>query len=526
MPTLPPDTGDTDDTTGPNPDGSVALHESADVDILFVLDNSGSMAEEQALLADSIAALTDALVGLNWRVGMTTTDAGNPRCANTTPEDGDLVLSSCVDRVGAGDFTFADLDFAAACTDRCALTDAELVVTPTTTQQDVNPAPRKWVESTGGTLNIEGVSGPVEALQCYLPQGVSGCGFESHLQSMFRALAKAGDPGAANNFGFVRESGVLALVMVSDETDCSFAGAQSEIFTVNKVFWEDPDAPAPTSAVCWNAGVACSGTAPTWTECHAENWDADGDAGASDADAVLQPVSAFIEFVQQIEDQKKSFDPLAEVVVGLISGVPIGYDTFDAELVFEDSPDPDFQGSFGIGPGCIVGTPNDPSLTAVPPVREREWAEAFEIDGRNLYSICDGDYASALADIGQAIRAQIRPLCFPQCAADVDPVTVPVDANCQVYEENLVQQTKVPLAKCEPVGDEWIVPAGEAACFAVRIDNGGQTPGPIDDMSQVCVDEGFNVEFVVVRAAPKPAGTTLSATCELSPDKATDCPNL
>jgi hypothetical protein len=186
----------------------------------------------------------------------------------------------------------------------------------------------------------------------------------------------------------------------------------------------------------------------------------------------------------------------------------------------------DFQGSFGIGPGCIVGTPNDPSLTAVPPVREREWAEAFEIDGRNLYSICDGDYASALADIGQAIRAQIRPLCFPQCAADVDPVTVPVDANCQVYEENLVQQTKVPLAKCEPVGDEWIVPAGEAACFAVRIDNGGQTPGPIDDMSQVCVDEGFNVEFVVVRAAPKPAGTTLSATCELSPDKATDCPNL
>src|SRR5687767_351818 len=63
-----------------------------DVDILFVIDNSGSMAEEQALLSANFGAFISVLeredVGANYRIGVTTTDVGNPRCTNTTPELG------------------------------------------------------------------------------------------------------------------------------------------------------------------------------------------------------------------------------------------------------------------------------------------------------------------------------------------------------------------------------------------------------------------------------------------------------
>lgn len=45
-------------------------------------------------------------------------------------------------------------------------------------------------------------------------------------------------------------------------------------------------------------------------------------------------------------------------------------------------------------------------------------------------------------------------------------------------------------------------------------------------MSDGCAADGFNAEFVIVRGAPKQAGTVLEGSCELSQDKATDCPNL
>jgi hypothetical protein len=53
------------------------------VDILIVLDNSSSMAEEQAILANNLGAFIDVLeaeeVEADYRVAITTTDAGQRR---------------------------------------------------------------------------------------------------------------------------------------------------------------------------------------------------------------------------------------------------------------------------------------------------------------------------------------------------------------------------------------------------------------------------------------------------------------
>ena len=540
-PTSTPTGGETDttDTTGTTgllheDENTIALGVNRDVDLLFVIDNSGSMAEEQARLAAAFPALIGILEApdnaLNYRIGFTTTDAGNPRCPSTTPEAGNLVLSSCVDRVDQGEFTAQDLDFSEACTAGCTLRDSDLQILPTATQLDDNKTPRKWLENSFGATNVGGAS-MLEALQCYAPQGVAGCGFESHLESMYLALASAKMQSSKNNYGFLRDTAVLSVVIVSDETDCSFNPEFKDIFTTNKVFWNDPaNDVAPTSAMCWAAGVACEGQGPNFDTCRSSNHDSGGNPDVGDDSAVLHPLTKYIDFVYNIEQNKQQYDSNSQVLVSLISGVPIGYDSFESEIQYADSPDPEFNSLFGIGPGCIVGPVNAPESTAVPPVREREFAEAFNVDdeeGRNLYSICDDDFSSSLAAIGDQIRDQIKPICMPNCVQDTMPETSLVEPECSVYDENLVEDTKTPLPACvEGPGPAWVVPDGETACFAMRVDTGDQTPSSLDDMTDECVLYGFNLEFVIVRTAPTPPATTVSAACKLSDNKKKDCPTL
>ena len=167
----------------------------------------------------------------------------------------------------------------------------------TSTTVDDEAKPRYWLESIEGQTNVEGFDSMVEAFQCYGPQGVAGCGFESRLESMF---------------------------------------------------WTDPNDPAPSSAMCWNAGVKCDGEGPNYTACRAENFDAEGNPGATDEAAVLQPISKYVKFLQTIEDSKQAIDPTQEVLVSMIAGGPDGYENGTAPLVYEDSADAKFQADFGI----------------------------------------------------------------------------------------------------------------------------------------------------------------------------------
>ncbi len=514
-------------------DEEFAIAINKDVDILFVIDNSGSMAEEQALLSANFAAFIDVLeapdVKANYRIGVTTTDAGNPRCPSATykPEGGRLVLSSCVDRAALGEFAFGDKDFSFACDDFCGKADADVKIIGTATALDEEEKPRAWLESIEGKTNVEGFDSMVEAFQCYGPQGVAGCGFESHLESMYLSLAAASDPASAN-YGFIRDTAILSVVVISDEVDCSFNPATKEIFTSNKVFWTDPADPAPSSAMCWNAGVKCEGAGPNYSDCRAENFDAKGNPGASDEDAVLQPISKYVKFLQTIEDRKQAIDPTQDVLVSMIAGVPVGYEKGDAPLVYEDSADAKFQADFGIGPGCVLpsGDPLIADQTAVPPVRERQFAEAFEVgDDKNLYSICQPSYRDALDAIAEKIRDQIKPACMPSCVLDTDISTPLLDANCQLFE--VVAGTRVEIVPCQEVDGAWVAPAGATVCFGERLDpDGTRTPSKLDDMSVECTNDGNNLEFFLVRSQAAPAGSSVTATCQLSDNNMRDCPNL
>jgi hypothetical protein len=524
-------------------DVKVQLTVNKDVDILFVIDNSGSMGEEQANLAANfgsfIEVLEDPQVEANYRIGVTTTDNGNEWCppGQTTPEGGKLVLSSCTSRLN--DFVSQDGNDVQdlACSSICNLDEAQLEISPTATDVDPVPAPRPWLENIEGRKNIPDGTSTVEAFQCFGPQGINGCGFESQLEAMNLALVRAQTVDEAS-YGFLRSNAILAVVFVTDEEDCSYNKDWSEIFSAdgNRVFWSDPDAVSPSSAVCWNAGVECSGDPSNYDTCEPVNKDVNGNVGVDDADAVLHPMSRYTGRLAGIEAEKQEYNPEQEVIVGLIGGVSLD----DNQPYYSDvsNTDPEWQASFGIGPGCEAANPNNPDepIRAVPPVRLRAATEAFTPD--NMYSICNSDYSPALEAIANAIRAQIRPACYTKCVEDLDDSTETLEFECTVEEDPPGPDNTARVEECrkdangyvvDPNTGDYEMPSADVnLCYAALTDPGELTPSQTDDMSDECVDEHYNLEFEIHRRTGFPAegGTAILASCSLADFAEVTCPGI
>lgn len=519
---------------------AIALTVNKDVDILFVIDNSGSMGEEQATLAANFAAFIEVLerptVEANYRIGVTTTDNGNPWCQGTGPEAGNLRLTSCRSR--PTEFTFEGAQVIEAFDDACdaecpAMSDNgipldNIPITPTSTARDTEETPRPWLENIEGKTNLpEGLS-TTQAFQCFGPQGINGCGFESHLESMWKALKRSQTENEAS-YGFIRDNAILSIVHVTDEADCSYNSDWETIFLPdgNRVFWSDATAPAPSSAVCWNAGVACVGSG-TYDSCSSVDLDQDGasigENGDPANDAVLRPLSRYTSFVQEFENNKQAITPDQEVLVALIGGV-----NSDGTITYQDAlSDAEFQNDFGVGPGC-----ESTAGRAVPPVRLAEFANEFAVgDARNMFSICDDNYAPALEAIAEAIADQVKPACMPACVADSDPVTETLEPSCVLVQEapredGSFEETTIPA--CNPDGS---FPSDNVnVCFQALVDDGTPekaTSNDNDNMSDFCIERGWNLEFQLIRREgfPAPGGTSVNATCQLSQNKQIDCPGL
>ncbi len=365
-----------DETGPPTDDPLPALRAS---DIIFVVDNSGSMGEEQGALGlgieQLIATLDQASPPVDYRIAVTTTDDGNPWCQGSTPEAGNFRSTSC--RTRPDEFVFNGAQvidaFNEACLNFCELEQLDLS--------------EPWVDvsRSTGTTNVPGDQ-VLETLSCMLPQGINGCGFEKPLESLSKAIRRA-EVSTEPSFGFLRPGALLTVILLTDEGDCSYNEDHESIFLPEggRVFWSDPDTPAPTSAVCWNAGVQCTGSGPY--ECSSADLDVNAEIASNpEQDAVLHPISRYVE-------ELSSYGAYVSAINGVAS---------DGTVIYADTiTDPDFQNNFGIGPGC-----ESPSARAVPPVRVREVIETVTGPG-NLYSVCEPSYGAALGAIGEGIIARL-----------------------------------------------------------------------------------------------------------------------
>ncbi len=511
-------------------DEIVEVAVNRDVDILFVIDDSRSMALEQATLARNFGPLLERLeqpgVDANYRVAITTTDNGHIHCDGK--DAGNFKQRSCLSR--PTDFEVGPQEdyFDVACADVCAHEDIEIL--PTAIFEDPTPTPRPWIESINGVTNIGNGVSPVEAFQCLGPQGVTGCGFESPLESMRLGLLQATE-SVSPEYGFMRPGAILAVVFVTDEVDCSARYGQVTDpwdFDGSRALWSEAndDRNQLTSEVCWFAGVECEQSPAGGMECWAADKAADGSEALSEDDAVLHPLGRYTEFLDAIEQAKKEINPDQELLVSVLTGVSADYD--GGPIPYSQGSDEQFLAEHGIGAGC-----DSSNGTAAPPVRLAELADRYRgnDDEVNLFSVCNGDYTNAMESIAASIGRQVRPPCVATCVADADLTREGLQHTCQVEEESLTASGELMVTRvppCRELDDGFEFPADADVCYRSLVDSDGRTPSLADDMSATCVEEGWNLELAFERRddAPPPPGARVKARCSVSPLIADECPGL
>ncbi len=192
---------DDDDSTGPDagrpdarpwepsPDGGVAAR-CEKIDLLFVIDNSGSMDAEQVNLAANFPAFIQVIAesGLDYRIAVTST-AVDYEYSLTIPGIGTLPQS-----ISGGDN--------GAMLQRCGMS-------------------RRWIESADAD--------PATTFGCLAALGTTGSSDEMPLAAMRRAFGARMADGTNN--GFRRDDALLGIVILTDENDCSYEQPVNLAFT-------------------------------------------------------------------------------------------------------------------------------------------------------------------------------------------------------------------------------------------------------------------------------------------------------
>ncbi len=407
-----------------------------DLDILFVIDDSGSMADEQALLQAQFSALMQTLRDMrgglpNVHIGVASTDLGTGMfqityCEDVGGDGGNLLTGNCPNPTGAPyvvvvEPTGCDIEKEldekgglASCPSH-SCTAANCTDPNTTLVVDDNGCPR--CRNYGGE-QLEDV------FSCMAGLGTLGCGFEQPLEAMYKAL----DDNPANT-GFLRDSALLAVVLITDEDDCSAANPQ--LFDNSQTTMDSTLGPL-TSFRCFEFGITCDVNART-----AQGLRQDCQP-REDAGALLQPTSRYVQFLQNLKGDEG-------LVVAAIAG-PVQNDSVTVGLDEYSQPEVQFSCSTERG-------------GAVPGIRIRSFVRAFNDDQDMSWaysSICSPTYADALKGVAEKIAVkldQCPPAPLQGCSDPAVMYGLPGDGQacndtctprCSVQDITETQKTTVP----------------------------------------------------------------------------------
>jgi hypothetical protein len=249
-----------------------------------------------------------------------------------------------------------------------------------------------WLFHDGTRTNAAG-GDEAEAFACMARVGTTGCSFEMPLAAVRTALA-----GQAANEGFLRDDAMLAVIIITDEDDCSVADPG----------FLDPEAPLgfATSFRCFAHGVRCS-------EGPSDPAEPGPRAGCEPAGDYLEDPARLAGFLRELKGNQASF---LAVISGPSAPVAVGKNSAGHPLLLASC-----DSSFG---------------SAAPGVRLEAAARAAGDDGL-LLNLCDGDFGPALAAIGERIGAKLDARCLSTVPADLDPAAPGLQAECAVVTDDV-----------------------------------------------------------------------------------------
>ena len=375
-----------------------------DLDILFVVDNSPSMLDDQQSLAVSFPRMIDVLQTLdgglpNLHIGVVTSDLGTSSSGSATaaPPIGSGLPGACV---GWGD-------------------DGVLVQGQNITDRYISD-----VAGDDGTRTTNYTGALRDAFASLALVGDTGCGFEQHLRAMQRGLEHPA------NAGFLRADANLAVVIVADEDDCSVADGA--------FFSNDTAMFGPLQSFrCFRFGVQCAPDNPTTI--------------GPKTGCVPRPAAPYIDEV----------DPFANALVQLkgdprkvmVSGIVGDRDPVSVELA---TPPGGGTATPTLAGSCSYMLP-DGTSEADPAVRLGAFFDRFPGRSR-ITSICDADLSTAVADIGASAKKLMGDPCVDLSEAARE--------GCEAFDvRDSAPDRPIALPRCgDTSGDCFELVADPVAC--------------------------------------------------------------
>jgi hypothetical protein len=446
----------------------VSIHPAKEVDILFVLDNSGSMVGEQRQLAASFKKFSEVLdtrVEKGYRIAMVTTgmesresDAvrndqnqallGCPPCSslpagtaeqsciNSTGETGRFQ-----DRLGQNTGTDDAPNFVFSDDPTCR------IVTQVNKNCFYDPTTQK------GMVMV----------------GTNGCGYEKGLAAMKSAL---GDLASSYNKDFLRPGATLAVILISDEEDC---GERGDVM-------ESTDA---RGDICYYG---------------AKGQDRDGKTSyknpntGQDMPYKLTPVKTYYDFLMGLKNNEAGMVKFAAIVGVIDKNNP--YTTTPDKIEFVQ-PQP---GQWQVKAACDTQGCTGKYCSATPGTRYVELARLFGNDAF-VDSICQSDFNDTMVKIAERISC-------PKEFNLSEPIRDPALANILINGEPIPRNScsaSGALIECKagsscPQGscvETWVYSPPTAALPGGKI-----TFAPHYDPCEIYSGKLFNIELVYV-TAPK-----------------------
>ena len=204
----------------------VAVTEINEIDLLFLVDNSASMLQEQQALIAEIPRLVEILASGDLQDGGTTEDFDPVASIQV----GVITSNMGIGGVDAVANAFCTTTFG----DDGILVDLHRGTDASCPSEPAVPAFLTFMSGTDDPATFAASVG------CLADTGSQGCAFEQQLEAVLKALTPADSPikfpqrlngveirrtnghgGAGANSGFLRANSLLAIIMVTDEDDCS-----------------------------------------------------------------------------------------------------------------------------------------------------------------------------------------------------------------------------------------------------------------------------------------------------------------